>query len=232
MTHSPQLSLGLELTDGTTFNNFIVGRNEELVRLLQSFATLKSDRYLYIWGAKGSGKSHLLQAVCQSVIEAQNSVIYVNLAEASTYSECILEGLETLSLVCIDNIQAVAGQSNWENALFILYDSILSNGGRLLIAGDDHPNQLGFQLSDLVSRLCWGQAIKVQPLEDHGLISAMQQRAAVAGLELPEEVSQFILNRITRDMNALSEVFATLNHASLVEQRKLTVPFVKKTLQL
>ncbi len=72
----------------------------------------------------------------------------------------VLDGMEHLSLVCIDNIECVAGDELWEMAIFDLYNRILESGKtRLLITGDRPPRQLNLGLPDLASRLDWGKSI-------------------------------------------------------------------------
>ena len=232
MSLSPQLSLGLELSDSAHLDSFYPGKNSEVLQILKDFSEDKRERAIYLWGDTGSGKSHLLQGVCQKAIERRQSVIYVTMQEANSYSEAILENLEHLSLVCIDDIECIAKKPSWEEAMFILYNSVMNNGGRLLIAGRSHPKYLGLGLSDLASRLCWCQCLKLNPLDDDELIEALRLRAKPSGLVLPEDVIQFILRRVRRDMHSLSQIFSKLNEASIVEQRKLTVPFVKQVLDL
>lgn len=229
---SPQLSLGLELSDSAHLESFYPGKNSEVLQILKDFSEDKRERAIYLWGEPGSGKSHLLQGVCQKAIERCQSVIYVTMKEANSYSEAILENLEQVSVVCIDDIECIANKPSWEEAMFVLYNSIMNNGGRLLVAGVHHPKQLGLSLSDLASRLCWGQCLKLVSLDDQELIEALKLRAKQSGLTLPEDVIQFLLRRVRRDMASLTQILSQLNQASIVEQRKLTVPFVKQVLDL
>lgn len=232
MSLSPQLSLGLELSETAHLDNFYPGKNHEVLQILKDFSEDKRERAIYLWGEPGSGKSHLLQGICQKAIERHQSVIYVTMKEARFYSESILENLEHLSVVCIDDIECIAKKPSWEEAIFVLYNSVMNNGGRLLLAGACHPKQLGLELSDLASRLCWGQCVKLAPLDEEEMIEALKLQAKPSGLILPEDVMQFILRRVKRDMGSLSQILTTLNQASIVEQRKLTVPFVKQVLDL
>jgi len=92
------------------------------------------------------------------------------------------------------------------------------------------PTQIDIQLPDLVTRLSWGVSYQLQSLSDDGKRIALQQRATQRGLQLPDDVVQFVLRRSLRDMNSLFELLDKLDVASLVEQRKLTIPFVKQYL--
>ena len=125
----------------------------------------------------------------------------------------VLDGMEHLSLVCIDNIECVAGDELWEMAIFDLYNRILESGKtRLLITGDRPPRQLKLGLPDLASRLDWGQIYKLQPLSDEDKLQALQLRARLRGFELPEDVGRFLLKRLDREMRSL---FMTLDQLAI-----------------
>ncbi|MDF2940879.1 MAG: DnaA regulatory inactivator Hda [Gammaproteobacteria bacterium] len=229
---SPQLSLGLELSHFLTFENFYPGKNQQVVQTLQDFASNKTEKFIYLYGGEGVGKTHLLQATCHQVLESQQSAIYVSLKKLDQYAEAILDNLHSLSLVCIDDIEQAAKHGLWEEKLFILFNEIYEHKGRLLIAANALPNQLGMKLNDLVSRLNWGLTFKVQTLEENEKVEALKQQAYQAGLVLSDEVAQFLISRVKRDMGSLLEAFKILNQASITEKHRLTVPFVKKVLDL
>jgi DnaA family protein len=145
----------------------------------------------------------------------------------------VLDGMEQLSLVCIDNIEGIAGDPQWEAAVFHLYNRILETGRtRLFITGDRPPRQLNLSLADLASRLDWGQIYRLQPLSDEEKLQALQLRAKLRGFELPEDVCRFLLKRLDREMLTLFMTLDQLDHASITAQRKLTIPFVKEILSL
>lgn len=145
----------------------------------------------------------------------------------------VLDGMEQLVLVCIDNIECIAGDEAWEIAIFNLYNRILETGyTRLFITGDRPPRQLNLYLPDLASRLDWGQIYKLQPLSDEEKLLALQLRSKLRGFELPEDVGRFLLKRLDREMRTLFMTLNQLDHASIIAKRKLTIPFVKETLGL
>ena len=142
----------------------------------------------------------------------------------------ILEDLEQLDLICLDDVAAIAGHAVWERGLFDLFNRIRAAGGTLLVAGERRPDQSGFGLPDLVSRLGWGVTYTLKPLADEDVIASLACRAKGRGLELPEDTAQFLLRRFPRDLPTLFALFDTLDTASLIEQRRLTIPFVKAVL--
>jgi DnaA family protein len=158
---------------------------------------------------------------------------YVPLDKRTWFVPEVLEGMEQLSLVCIDNIECAAGDEPWEMAIFNLYNRILESGKtRLLITGDSPPRQLNLGLADLASRLDWGQIYKLQPLSDEDKLQALQLRARLRGFEMPEDVCRFLLKRLDREMRSLFMTLDQLDRASITAQRKLTIPFVKEILKL
>ncbi|MDU4311092.1 MAG: DnaA inactivator Hda [Klebsiella michiganensis] len=205
MNAPAQLSLPLYLPDDETFASFWPGDNPSLLAALQNVLRQDHSGYIYIWSREGAGRSHLLHAACA----------------------------EQLSLVCIDNIECVAGDELWEMAIFDLYNRILESGKtRLLITGDRPPRQLNLGLPDLASRLDWGQIYKLQPLSDEDKLQALQLRARLRGFEMPEDVCRFLLKRLDREMRSLFMTLDQLDRASITAQRKLTIPFVKEILKL
>lgn len=233
LKRSAQLSLPLYLPDDENFASFYPGENQELLAALQSALQQEQGSYIYFWSGEGSGRSHLLHACCQALSQQHQAVGYVPLDKREQFAPEILEGMEQLALVCIDNIETIAGDDIWEMAVFNLYNCIKDNGHtRLFVSGDSPPRQLNLRLPDLASRLDWGQVYKLQALSDDDKLLALQLRARLRGFELPEDVGRFLLKHLQRKMSTLFKTLDQLDHASIIAQRKLTIPFVKQTLAL
>lgn len=228
-----QLSLPLYLPDDETFASFLAGDNSELLAAINHALASTSGQFIYFWSRTGGGKSHLLHAACSQLSAQGKAVGYVPLDKRNWFAPEVLEGMEHLSLICIDNIECVAGDEAWELALFDLYNRIQEQiGASLLISADSPPRHLNLQLPDLASRLDWGQTYRLQPLNDKDKLQALQLRARLRGFELPEDVGRFLLKRLDREMRTLFETLDQLDKASFSFQRKLTIPFVKEALQL
>ncbi len=222
MAESMQLPLRIGLRDNATLANFYPGDNAVLIHTLQQ----TTEPFIYVWGGAGSGKSHLLQALCH----AETTAAYLPLGELRGFGPAVLDGLEAMSLVCVDDLQAVAADPGWEVALFHLYNRVREEGGRLVAAATLSPAALPVALPDLKSRLVWGPVFQLMPLDDAGKLAALQLRARARGLELSDEVGGYLLRRIPRDMHALFALLDRLDHASLAAQRRLTIPFVRDLL--
>jgi DnaA family protein len=214
------------------FSNFVdTGSNAALLHYLQGFGAAP-DRLCYLWGSTGCGKTHLLQALMQAhaLCQPGESAVYLPLRQLLDYGPAMLDGLESLDLLVLDDLQAIAGKPDWEHRLFQSFNALLAGRGRLCIAAAEAPGQLPLQLADLRSRLQLCVQFEVQQLDDAGKARALQHNARQRGLELREDVVHFIMLRSARNMHDLMAVLDRLDQLSLVEQRRLTIPFVKASL--
>lgn len=227
-----QLALAIKLKDEATLTDFNWQGNELLQQQLHYILSQNKEKFLYIWGSKGSGKSHLLQACCQAIHPTQ-SAVYLPLDLLKEWGPQTIEGIEEQDLICIDNIDAIAKDQAWEEALFHLYNKIKDQEKSLLIiSGSQPPAHSAIGLADLRSRLAFGLIFQVHELSDEEKINTLKLHAKKRGFDLPEPVSQFLLSRCSRNMHDLHLMLNRLDDASLASQRKITIPFVKETLEL
>lgn len=226
---SEQLALAVQLRDAATFANFYEGDAAPLVRALQACGETV-DRFIYLHGMEGVGKSHLLQACCHAALASLETAMYLPLREHSELDPSILEGMESQSLVALDDVHAVMGDRDWEQALFHFYNRAADAGTRLVVSAAVPPIALACVLPDLQSRLAFGLTFYLDALSDAGKCRALQLRASNRGLGMTAEVAQYLLNHFPRDMSALFAVLVKLDEASLQAKRRLTVPFVKEVL--
>lgn len=227
-----QLALAIKLNDEATLADFNWGSNKLLQQHVHRMLTLKEERLLYLWGTQGSGKSHLLQACCQAM-NSTESAIYLPLSLLKEWGPQTIDGLEEQALICIDDIDAIAKIPAWEEALFHLYNKIKDNDQSLLIiSGNQPPTSLPIHLADLRSRIGWGLVIQLMELNDEDKINTLKAHALRRGFDLPDSVGQFLLNRCSRNMHDLHQLLNRLDDASLAAQRKITIPFVKDTLNI
>lgn len=227
-----QLTLGVGLKDDATFANFYAGKNQQLITELKKTASGQGERVIYFCGIGGDGCTHLLQACCHEANQNHLRSVYLPLANLTDFAPDILEGLESLDLVCIDDVHKIAGKPAWEEAFFHAYNRIHDAGGRLIVTANVMPKALGVALPDVVSRLAWGMVFPLQPLTDAEKLTVLVMRAERRGMTLTEEVGKFILNHCPRHMSTLFAALDALDKISLAAQRKLTIPFVKAVLQI
>ena len=219
-----QLALGVRLRADAVFDSFCPGPNGEIVAALRAPSTTP----LWLWGAAGSGKTHLLQAVCAATGE---SAAYFPLARSLALPPEALAGFERSGVLCIDDADAVAGDLAWERALFRLFNEAAELRTRLIFAAAAPPRQSDWRLEDWRSRAAACVVYQLRELDDEGRIEALRLRAAQRGLQLPYETSEYLLKRMPRDLRSLFEILDQLDEASLVAQRRLTIPFIRDALE-
>ena len=227
----PQLPLGFEPGELFTFDSLVAGTNSVAVGIAQRTAlelrSASSEKQLYFWGEAGLGKSHLLQACCNLAAKNHHTVCYLTQTEILGQSVDIFDGLEQVELICLDDIDSWLINSDWERALFNLINNVRENNNCLLMASAHPPEEAFVKLPDLRSRLGWGPVFHLQQLTDKEKYQALRYRAKQNGLELPENVADYLMQRYPRDMFGLFERLAVLDQASMAMQRKLTIPLIK-----
>jgi DnaA family protein len=222
-----QLALRIRLRDWARFSTFVAGPNREAVHELEDRSPA-APRVVWLWGAPGSGKTHLLQAACAAAGETGAAAAYLDLREDTEPAR--LEGCEGFATVCLDGLDRVASEDAWNVAIFRLHTLMQDAGGRLLIASRAAPSSLAFRLPDLRSRLLAAAVHQLYELDDAEQSEALRIRAARRGLELGPDAASFLVRRLPRDMHSLCRVLDRLDEASLVAQRRLTVPFLRQAL--
>ncbi len=224
-----QLTLGVQLKERATFASFLTARNVELVAHLRHVAYTAPAGSTWLAGPHTAGKSHLLQAVCAAV-PAGRRAAYLPLESLLPFGPASIEGAEQLDVLCLDDVQTVAGLDDWERALFSLWNHAQERAATLLFAARENPAQVGFTLADLKSRLASSSVFAVRELNDDEQLEALELRARLRGFELPIETARYLQRRFPRDMRSLCEVLDTLDDAAFAAQRRITVPFIKAIL--
>lgn len=226
-----QMGLALSLRDDCRFDNFLAlpGAGDQIVAFLVQRFSKQLENLVYLWGPEGSGRSHLMQAVCHRWLLQGKSVQYLPLSELRDYPpDQVMADLEYLDLVCIDDVNLVATQDDWLDQLFHFFNRSQGRAGCLLISADMPPAQLGLSLADLQSRLGASIVFQLPSYSDPEKTRILQFRAQCLGLHLSKEAAQFLLNRAPRQLNLLVDKLRELDHSSLVHQRKLSIPFIKE----
>ncbi len=222
-----QLPLGIQLGVSLRFETFHNGANEEAVTVLMALAGGALRPPIWLYGPLGCGKSHLLQAACAQAGRADLTAAYLPLAALGADDPAILGGFEHLGLVALDDLDAIAGVVAWERALFTLYNGLIEQRGRLVLAASAAPAALRFGLPDLASRLAASQVHRLTALTETDQAEALRRRAEHRGLELPDETLTYLTRRAPRDFAVLCRLLDDLDTEALAAQRRLTVPFVR-----
>jgi DnaA family protein len=227
---SPQMPLNVMLRDELSLETFYAVGNESVLADLERYCLMPAEYGLLIQGSAGSGKTHLLQAWVQRISSEGGRALYVPLSQLCDYSTEVLEGLETMDLVALDDLDQIAGNREWEVALFHYLNRAWAKGQRTLMSSRHSPLSGEWELPDLVSRLGWGIVSPLKTLSDPDKMACLQFRSRLRGIEMPENVAHYLLTRFSRDMAGLYQVLIELDRATLKAKRALTLPFVKQML--
>lgn len=201
-----QLLLDIQPLAPATLDNFIAGSNEEALHSLKmAIDGAIEARFIYLWGALGSGKSHLLQA-CNDLALARN-----------------------LPLSVVDDVHTLDEEAQIE--LFNYFNQLRASGGILITSGNAAPTQMGLR-DDLATRLAWGLVYQLHPLSDEEKAKALKTHAKERGMKLPDEVVDYCLRNLRRDLPTLMAILNALDKWSLTEKKPITVPMLKKMLLL
>ena len=230
MLFSPQIPLPLMPRRDSRFEDFVSGPNQTVVEALKHVPD-EPGSHIFLYGGEGSGKTHLLNALCHETRERQGRAFYLALKRLPEDAIASLQGLETLDLVCVDDLHLIAGNAAWEEALFHCFNRIREADGRLLISSRERLSALNIGLPDLASRLSWGLRLELVPLEDHDKLTVISLHSNALGFGLSEEVRQYLLKHHDRSMAALIQTVDKLHQAALTSKRRITVPLAREVLK-
>ena len=205
-----QLALDLLQPPRPTLENFVPGRNAEALAAVRALVAGSGPQFVFLWGAPGCGRTHLLRAVA---------------APASTVPQFLIEQ----DLYSLDDVQRLdeSGQAQ----LFTLINEIRgAPGARLFAAGDAPPSSLALR-DDLRTRLAWGLVYQLHPLSDTEKSAALAHQAAARGMPLAPDTLDWLLAHLPRDMRTLAAALDALDAFALARQRSVTVALAREWMQ-
>jgi DnaA-homolog protein len=225
---SPQIPLQLGFPPEQRFATFEPS-GSEAVALLQAAAAARDQRFL-VSGPPGCGKSMLLQATCAEAARLGRPFAYLPLLGLGTHAAAALEAQPAVDVLCVDGLDAIAGDPERERALFALHNRQTDAGGVIVYAARSGADALAIELPDLVSRLQHCTRLPLVPLDEAQRRDWLQRRAAQRGLQLDDAVLDYLFRNVGRDLGTLGALLDRLDRESLAAQRRITVPFLRGVL--
>jgi DnaA family protein len=232
-----QLPLALRWPAQQRFDTYVRGDNAVAVSLLQDAAQSLDAACVFVAGATGCGRTHLLIAACAAANECGRSSQYLPLRRARGNAAVqadvagALRALGGSDVLALDDVDAIAGDAAAEHALFDLYNRCRVEKSTMLFSATASPAQIGIDLPDLVSRLSACAQASLKPLADSERREALRQRAQTRGLTLDDAVLDWLFARTQRDLGSLTALLDRLDRESLAAQRRITVPFLRQLLE-
>jgi len=217
-----QLALDFASPPEPTLDNFVPGRNAELLVSLKRLAAVSpQERTFYLWGERGSGRTHLLRATVSELHRAGASAAYVACGPKANLGD----GLGRMDCVALDDVDQLDVET--QETAFHLYNALRERGGAFVASGPAPPVQLAVR-DDLVTRLGWGLVYRVHGLSDAEKVRALIDHAAACGFPLLPEVGEYLLAHVRRDMPSLLAVLDALDRYSRETKRPVTVALVRE----
>lgn len=222
-----QLLLDLLPATPPTLDNFVAGANGAAMDALEN---LLPGRAIYLWGAPGTGRTHLLKA-----LGAEPDSLYFKAADAAdTLKSVAMAETITFKLIALDDVGLFNKAA--QAALFALYNrwremATTGQAFAMLLAGDRAPLAMSLR-EDLRTRLGWDLVFRLEPLSDPDRIAALNKRAHERGLALSPDIIKWLLGHYARDMGRLGALLDALDRYSLETHRAITLPLLRDLLAL
>ena len=215
-----QIPLAIGLASQPSFDNFVPGANGAALEHLRSL--LLPAAAVYLWGAAGCGKTHLMQALAARCQSAGQVIAWFDADDPQPW---VLQ--PGWSLVVVDRCEMLDASA--QHAAFALFEDAAAHGVQWLAAGRLPPVDLPAR-EELRTRLAWGHVFALQPLADAEARAALRREADRRGIFLSDEVMDFVLTRFERDLGHLMRLLDRLDDFGLAQSRRITVPLVRQML--
>lgn len=217
-----QLALDIAQPPAPTLDNFVPGRNADALRAVRELLA-GSEPCLYLWGAAGSGRSHLLRAATAAAVAAGHRAILVGAPRLAAGQLLQADWLAVDDVALLDDLDQIE--------LFDAFNRIraLPNGA-FIACGDRPAAQLPLR-EDLRTRLASGVTRQLHALSDGEKAAALGAAARERGLRVGGDIIAYLLSHVRRDMGTLTAVLDALDRSSLALQRPITLPLAREAIR-
>ena len=232
MNKPKQLIFPFQINQKASFDSFFCSPdNQNLMTRLADIVSSPDTSELIIHGEEGSGKSFLMQAICNELSSAEKQFAFIPMKKAFNMGVEIFQNLGSLDAVCIDDLQLILANQDWETALFNLINECQqSNCSLMLSLGGTQPLDESVILPDLLSRIKRMEFIALHAVQDEFFNQAIDFVAQQLDIKIEEAELEFLLKHQTRIFSLLVENIITLDNQSASLKRKITIPLIKETL--
>ena len=228
MNKPKQLTFPWNKVNKSSLEGFYTSQeNLHLVSILKD--TNFSDD-LFIYGTKESGKTFLLQALCNSYSSMGKSSLYIPLNKVMNYGVEIFESLENMNLICVDGIEKAISKIEWEKAIFNLINKALISKSRLILSSSQDLKSLNFALPDLESRIRKIQSFELYPINDKDIFDALKYISKLTSINLGDKEVKYLVTYSQRNISNLVQILESLDQLSMEMKRKITIPLIKEVI--
>ena len=212
----------------SSFEGFYIDpKNKQLISILEN---IPINENMYIYGLKNSGKTYLLQSLCNKYSKNNKSSLFLPLMDVNKYGVEIIDSIENMDLVCIDGLEAVSQNKEWEIGLFNLINNAQQTGCRLVFTSSSEEGAINFSLADLDSRIRKFQSHEIFPISDDHLLKALKKITNLRSISLGEKEAQYLITYTKRNIADLTIILESLDQLSMENKRRITIPLIKELL--
>ena len=191
---------------------------------------LEGNDDLFLYGIKKSGKSFLLQSVCNFYDSKNKSSLYVPISDVKKYGISFMDSLDNLDVICIDDIDLINSNKEWEIAIFNLINDCLISKCRLIFSSALNPSSIKFDLKDLISRIKKMDHVELFPISKDKLNDAINFICNLRSINLGEKEINYLVTHSKRNISDLINIINKLDKTSMQLKRKITVPLIKEVI--
>ena len=234
MNKPKQLIFPFQINQKASFDSFFCSPdNQNLMTRLADIVSSSDTSELIIHGEEGSGKSFLMQAICNELSSAEKQFAFIPMKKAFNMGVEIFQNLGSLDAVCIDDLQLILANQDWETALFNLINECQQSNCTLMLSlGGTQPLNESIILPDLLSRIKRMEFIALHAVQDEFFNQAIDFVAQQLDIKIEEAELEFLLKHQTRIFSLLVENIITLDNQAASLKRKITIPLIKETLNI
>ena len=183
---------------------------------------------IVLYGIKKTGKTYLLQSLCNYYADKNKLSLFIPLAEVTSLETSIFDSIESMDIICIDDLDAIKGFPEWEIALFNLINNSLISGCRLVFGTSQNPASINFSLSDLDSRIRKINSTEVFPINNENLHKAIKKISQFRSIRLGDKELNYLITYTERSIDSLINILNKLDDLSIEQKRKITIPLIKE----
>ena len=228
MNKPKQLTFPWNKVNKSSLEGFYISQeNSHLLSLLKDSDFLDD---LFIYGTKESGKTFLLQAMCNSYSSVSKSSLYIPLKKVMNYGIEIFDSLENIDLICVDGIEEAISKIEWEKAIFNLINKALISESRLILTSAKELKSLNFLLPDLESRIRKIQSYELYPINDKDIFDELKYISKLTSINLGDKEAKYLVTYSQRNISNLVHILESLDQLSMEMKRKITIPLIKEVI--
>jgi len=232
------------LNPGFTFDSFVSGKANQLARAggLQVAEHPTSYNPLFVYGGVGLGKTHLIQAIGNHILE-NNPNARIRYIHAETYVSDVVRAYQhkafddfkrhyrSLDLLLIDDIQFFSGKSRTQEEFFYLFNTLIEAHKQVVITCDTYPKEIAGIEERLISRFGWGLTVALEPPELEMRVAILLSKAAQTGMKLDEQVAFFIAKHIRSNVRELEGALKRVTAYSSFHGQEVSLTVAKDALR-